>query len=96
MLGLAMFAALVGLVPVASYGLIFAELYVLWHAAHASRDFQFGSFLQVCVLLVVLSSIMKTACHTAHVIPVAGQLINAAVAFFFILALNQVAQMYYM
>ena len=95
MLGLAMFAAVIGLIPVASYGLIFAELYVLWHAAHASRSFELGPFLQFCAALVVISAILKTACHTAHVVPVAGQVINAAVAFFFILILNMVATGYY-
>ncbi len=95
MLGLAMFAAVIGLIPVASYGLIFAEIYVLWHAAHASESFDFNQFLQFCALLIVVSALIKTACHSAHVVPVVGQALNAAVAFFFILIVNLLAVAYY-
>jgi hypothetical protein len=89
--GLALIGFFVALFPLASYLLVIPELYLLYNVAEQYHAFDLWQFLGAAASLVSASVVLKTFAHALHFLPLAGQFINGAFAFVFILLLNVLA-----
>lgn len=91
----AIIGAIVALVPMASFVLIPMEVYMVYKIATRHQAFDLVHFAVFAAALVAVSTILKGMATYLHVIVGIGQLANAGIAFFFILALGAVAEKHY-
>ncbi len=91
----ALIGAVIALVPGASVLLIPMEVYMVYQIAAKNNSFEFVPFMVMSAALVTISGSLKGLVTLLHGILVLGQIINAGVAFGFIMAVGFVAEKYY-
>ena len=94
-MGYAIVGGLVALIPGASFFLIALEVFMLWQIAHQSDRFNFGDFLVWATGIAGISFVLKGLATFLHLIPLFGQLANAAVAFAFITFVGHAAEKHF-